>query len=69
MAYPGDPGGSPGNVINCRCTVAFLTPDEMNARGARVEKRAAAALLGLVRPGLPIDELEFRRALREVRSA
>lgn len=21
LAYPGDPSGSPGNIINCRCTV------------------------------------------------
>lgn len=24
LAYPGDPSGSPGNVINCRCVVAYL---------------------------------------------
>lgn len=24
MAYPGDPKGSAGNVINCRCTVAII---------------------------------------------
>lgn len=24
LDYPGDPNGSPGNVINCRCTVAFI---------------------------------------------
>jgi hypothetical protein len=28
LAYPGDPSGSPENVINCRCTVGLLTPDE-----------------------------------------
>jgi phage portal protein BeeE len=28
LAYPGDDAGSAWNVINCRCTVAFLTPDE-----------------------------------------
>lgn len=24
LAYPGDPNGQPGNVINCRCTVAIV---------------------------------------------
>jgi hypothetical protein len=24
LDYPGDPKGSAGNVINCRCTVAFI---------------------------------------------
>lgn len=68
LAYPGDPAGSPGNIVNCRCVVAFLTPDEMDARSMRVETRAALGLLGLVRPG-EFDELAFRRALREVRAA
>lgn len=26
LMYPGDPSGSPGNVINCRCAVAYI-PD------------------------------------------
>lgn len=30
LAYPGDPGGSPENVINCRCATTLLTPDEFN---------------------------------------
>jgi len=29
LAYPGDPSGSPENVVNCRCVTAVLTPDEM----------------------------------------
>jgi uncharacterized protein with gpF-like domain len=24
LEYPGDPSGSPGNIINCRCVVAYL---------------------------------------------
>ena len=24
LKYPGDPDGSPGNIINCRCTVGFI---------------------------------------------
>jgi SPP1 gp7 family putative phage head morphogenesis protein len=39
MAYPGDPNGSSANVVNCRCTVAFLTPDEMGERGHRPSGR------------------------------
>jgi hypothetical protein len=31
MRYPGDPNGSPENVINCRCALVLLTPDEFNA--------------------------------------
>lgn len=27
LRYPGDPNGSPGNTINCRCTTAFLVDD------------------------------------------
>lgn len=25
LEYPGDPHGEPGNVINCRCTIAPVT--------------------------------------------
>ena len=35
LAYPGDPNGSPENVINCRCTVAILTPEDMQSRSVR----------------------------------
>lgn len=71
MAYPGDPAGGAGNVVNCRCTVAFLTPDEWaeaSSRGAaRVEHRTAKALLMAVRAGdTEFDLLGFRRALQEV---
>jgi uncharacterized protein with gpF-like domain len=27
LQYPGDPAGSPGNVINCRCTQIYITED------------------------------------------
>lgn len=33
MAYPGDPSASAHNNVNCRCSVAFLTPDEAADRG------------------------------------
>jgi SPP1 gp7 family putative phage head morphogenesis protein len=25
LMFPGDPSGSAGNIINCRCTVAYIT--------------------------------------------
>ena len=34
LQYPGDPSGRASNVINCRCTVAFLDPDEFRKRYA-----------------------------------
>jgi SPP1 gp7 family putative phage head morphogenesis protein len=47
LAYPGDPSGDAADTINCRCTVAFLTPEEMNGRsGGRsklIDRRVAIA--------------------------
>jgi len=28
LDYPGDPAGSPGNTINCRCTILPVLPGE-----------------------------------------
>lgn len=63
LAYPGDPGGDGGNVINCRCTVAFLTPQDMEGRSRRVSFAAARTALRLLEVGGPFDETRFRRAL------
>ena len=30
LMYPGDPNGSPGNVIACRCTVGFIVDDGLD---------------------------------------
>jgi len=69
LEYPGDPSGSAANTVNCRCTVAFLTPEEFATAGARaplqVETRTALALLGLVPTG-EFDVLGFRRVLEGV---
>ncbi|QQS25162.1 MAG: phage portal protein [Actinomycetota bacterium] len=68
-AYPGDPALPASQTVNCRCAVAFLTPEEMAEMvgrvPARVPDRAARALLSLVIPG-EFDELGFRRAAQEV---
>lgn len=66
LAYPGDPNGKAKNIVQCRCTVAFLTPDEAAAALAdraplRVESRAAKVALSMVGP--EFDEAAFRRAL------
>jgi SPP1 gp7 family putative phage head morphogenesis protein len=41
LLYPGDPNGSPDNIINCRCTLAYLTPDEMPQQAERAPQREA----------------------------
>ena len=66
LLYPGDPDGDGGNVINCRCTVAFLTPQDMERAGRSrvVPLRTARALLRMV-PAGEFDEAAFRSALQE----
>lgn len=66
MAYPGDPAGDPSLTVNCRCTIAILTPDEYQAalsegRARTVEVRltTAQALIGL-----PFDERRWRAVMR-----
>lgn len=67
LLYPGDPAGGAGNIINCRCTVAFLTPADFEQSGrTRVVPLAVAKYaLRTVRPGA-FDAAEFRRSLAEV---
>ncbi len=71
LLYPGDPAGSPENVINCRCTVAFLTPKDMEREGLGVPARTvplkvARLALRTLRAGDEFDAAEFRRSLLEV---
>lgn len=68
-AHPGDPSLPASETVNCRCTVAFLTPEDYEAlerAPRRVEVRSASALMGLVPFGDQFDELGFRRALEGV---
>ena len=71
MAYPGDPSAGAKNTVNCRCTVAYLTPDEMAGieRQGRpqLEHRTALAMVLAVRTGdKNFDFIGYRRALQEV---
>lgn len=69
LLYPGDPDGDGGNVINCRCTVAFLTPKDMEGRSAprrTVPLTVARLAFRTLRAGEPFDAAEFRRSLLEV---
>jgi phage portal protein BeeE len=68
-AYPGDPALPASQTVNCRCAVAFLTPDEYAELGRSaavgVEQRVAKSLMALVPSGAEFDLLGFRRALEE----
>lgn len=67
--HPGDPALPAAETVNCRCTVAFLTPEdyaELDRAPRRVEVRSAHALLGLVPFGDDFDEIRFRRVLEGV---
>jgi SPP1 gp7 family putative phage head morphogenesis protein len=56
METPGDPTAPAGEVINCRCTIGYLTPDEMTSRGHAVrsthlQPHEARALFRLIQGG------------------
>lgn len=36
LGYPGDPNGSAGNVVNCRCTIAVVPKRDKNGRLIRI---------------------------------
>lgn len=69
-AHPGDPSLPASQTVNCRCTVAFLTPEDYAASlersPRRIEVRSAHALLGMVPFGEDFDELGLRRALEGI---
>jgi HK97 family phage portal protein len=68
-AYPGDPALPAKETVNCRCAVAFLTPDEYvelgRAAPVAIEQRVAKAMMSLVPSGGEFDLLGWRRALEE----
>lgn len=68
LLYPGDPAGSPENVVNCRCTVAFLTPQDFErlGRSRQVGLSLAKFAVRSLAPGAPFDAAEFRRSLAAV---
>lgn len=40
MAYPGDPSGPAREVVNCRCTLLLLTPEELGQTRSKSEQRS-----------------------------
>lgn len=43
LQYPGDPNGSPGDIINCRCTIGFIPKRDENGRVIRAPQSLLAA--------------------------
>lgn len=78
LDFPGDPSGSPGNVINCRCTCTYDIPDddvdalaqagEEHAAGEEAVTAAAAdeehtgAMIALVPAPSDLDRLALTAA-------
>ena len=72
LAYPGDPIGRASNTVQCRCTVAYLTTEEMQQSFEGMAWFAdftrAASVLRMVREGSQVDA-RLVRAATEVRHA
>lgn len=54
LQFPGDPNGSAGNVIQCRCTVAYIARRDANGRLIRRE-RPVATIQQATAPSLPVE--------------
>lgn len=54
LEFPGDPNGSPGNVIQCRCTVSYFARRDANGRLIRRE-RPLTTVQRITTPSLPVD--------------
>lgn len=61
LPYPGWPGGSPENVIQCRCTVAFVFTDDA---GDEDDDLVIAAVTRRERTWTPADESKHERDAR-----
>lgn len=67
LAYPGDPSGPADETVQCRCTLALLTPDDMAERladaGRSVPLVTARAIVAMAAGG-QFDETRMRARLR-----
>ena len=74
MAYAGDPRGGPANVINCRCVIMYIEPDEEIADAPAVTqqvnpkqkpKRIGIDEIQILAKAVAVDRMEERfRAAR-----
>jgi hypothetical protein len=67
LLYPGDPSGPADETVQCRCTLALLTPEDVAERIADAERSVpltqARAILAMAAAGR-FDEAETRQRLR-----
>jgi|GEM_PF-1177570 len=58
LQFPGDPNGSAGNTIQCRCTVAYIPRRDANGRLMRRERPVVSIQRPTVQ-GLPVEVPEI----------
>jgi len=61
LMYPGDPAGSPGNIINCRCTVYYTSVQSLESED---EIGKALTKYSKTIPQLAVTREEYRALLR-----
>ncbi len=59
LMYPGDPAGSPGNIINCRCTVYYISVQSQDDEIGKALTKYARTF-----PQLIITREHYRELLR-----